>query len=164
MGEAIAEWHDFFVAVVGAAAALAGLVAVAISINLHRILEYANLPGRAAEALAQPVCAMLVGGFSLMPLRSAPVLGMAIAASGLLLCIISAMSQIRAFKLMSGQPVKWWRDRMLMSLVSGPPVVIGGALIALGMPNGMYWAGVGVLLSLAMAVANTWVLLVEILR
>jgi hypothetical protein len=40
-------WHDLFVAVAGAAAALAGLVFVAVSINVERILQYKGLPERA---------------------------------------------------------------------------------------------------------------------
>ena len=41
------NWTDFFVAQVGATAALEGLVIVAVSINLKQILAYAHLPGRA---------------------------------------------------------------------------------------------------------------------
>ena len=51
MAEAGTGWSDFFVAQVGATAALAGLVVVAISINLQRILSFPQLPGRAAEML-----------------------------------------------------------------------------------------------------------------
>ncbi len=39
-------WHDFFVAQVGAAAALTGLLFVALSLNITRILQYAWLPAR----------------------------------------------------------------------------------------------------------------------
>jgi len=41
-------WTDFYVAEVGAAAALAGLLVVAISINIQRIMQYPALrAGRA---------------------------------------------------------------------------------------------------------------------
>jgi hypothetical protein len=43
------RWSDFGVGVTGAAAALAGLVFVAVSINLSEILKYRNLPGRAGS-------------------------------------------------------------------------------------------------------------------
>jgi hypothetical protein len=44
-----AGWDNFFVAEVGAAAALSGLLFVAVSINLTRILAIPHLPARAAE-------------------------------------------------------------------------------------------------------------------
>jgi hypothetical protein len=44
------------------------------------------------------------------------------------------------------------------------PLVIGGALIVAGYGSGLDWIGAGVVISLAVGVMNTWVLLVEILR
>jgi modulator of FtsH protease len=49
-----AGWDSSFVAEVGAPAALAGLLFVAVSINLTRILQFPQLPGRAAETLIFP--------------------------------------------------------------------------------------------------------------
>jgi hypothetical protein len=40
MNPAFADWQSFFSAEVGGSAALAGLVAVAVSINLSRILAF----------------------------------------------------------------------------------------------------------------------------
>ncbi len=40
-------WENFFVAEVGASAALAGLIFVGVSINLNRILSLPRLPDRA---------------------------------------------------------------------------------------------------------------------
>ena len=45
------SWESFFIAQVGAAAALAGLVFVALSINLRQVVSSPILVGRAAEAL-----------------------------------------------------------------------------------------------------------------
>ena len=43
-------WHDLFVAIAGAVAALTGLIFVAVSINLEQILKFRALPVRAVEA------------------------------------------------------------------------------------------------------------------
>ena len=58
-------WHDFFMGTIGAAAALTGLLFVAISINLQQILRYPHLPGRAAGTLGILVSALVVSGFAL---------------------------------------------------------------------------------------------------
>jgi hypothetical protein len=54
--------------------------------------------------------------------------------------------------------------RLAINLTTALPIVIGGLLAALGMPEGMYWTAAGVMLSLAAGVFSTWVLLIEILR
>jgi hypothetical protein len=59
------------VAEVGASAALTGLLVVATSINLARILAIAQLPGRAAEGLIILVGAFVLGSVALIPDQSA---------------------------------------------------------------------------------------------
>jgi hypothetical protein len=47
----ISRWKDLFVASAGASAALAGLVFVAVSINIDRILKFNGLPERALQTV-----------------------------------------------------------------------------------------------------------------
>ena len=58
------EWTDLFVAAAGAGAALAGLVFVAVSINIDRILSLEGVPERALATvltLLMVVCVSIVG-------------------------------------------------------------------------------------------------------
>jgi hypothetical protein len=48
--EEVAAWEGFAVALAGAAAVLAGLVVVAVSINIDRILPVRGLPAGPARA------------------------------------------------------------------------------------------------------------------
>jgi hypothetical protein len=68
--EAFAKWHDFFVAQVGASAALAGLLFVAISINIKSILEMPWLPARAGLTILLLLGALLEASFALWPQAS----------------------------------------------------------------------------------------------
>ncbi|MEI9906978.1 MAG: hypothetical protein WDO06_02880 [Actinomycetota bacterium] len=45
------QWSEFFIAGAGAAAALAGLVIVAVSVNVREILKYRSLPSRSAATI-----------------------------------------------------------------------------------------------------------------
>src|ERR1700710_93659 len=69
------EWTDLFVATAGASAALAGLVFVAVSINLERILAFRGLPERALETLLFLVSALLISVVALVPGQSHVALG-----------------------------------------------------------------------------------------
>ncbi len=50
-GYEAARWADFAVGVAGATAALAGLLFVAVSVNIQRIMQFAYLPARAGQTL-----------------------------------------------------------------------------------------------------------------
>jgi hypothetical protein len=64
------EWSDFFVAVAGASAALAGLVFVAVSINVDRILGLPGLPDRALATVMLLLSVVLVSLLALIPGQS----------------------------------------------------------------------------------------------
>jgi hypothetical protein len=159
-----AAWANFFIAEVGATAALSGLVIVAISINLQHILAFPQLPGRAAEMLIMLVGALLACSFGLMPGQPLRFFGGEIFATGALMTAAPIVIQARTASIIKTQPLTWWLWRHLAALCAGVPVLIGGCYLVAGASGGLYWLAAGVLLTLAGAVWSAWVLLVEILR
>ena len=164
MDEIATAWTNFFVAEVGAAAALSGLIIVAISINLQRILSFPQLPGRAAEMLILLVGALTACSLALMPGQPLKVLGAEILGAGLLMTGAPLVIQARQLPVMKTQPLTWWIWRGLIGVCAGLPVLIGGGVLISGASTGLYWLAAGVLVTFAATVWNAWILLVEILR
>ena len=79
-----AGWGDFYVALGGAGAALAGLVMVGISVSLTEILADHSLPARAAAAIGSLILVVVVAGVGLIPGEPAPTLGIEILVGTLL--------------------------------------------------------------------------------
>ncbi len=71
----VRAWTELFVASAGASAALTGLLFVAVSVNLERILQFAGLPERALQTLLLLLSAVLVSLICLIPGQSTTVLG-----------------------------------------------------------------------------------------
>src|ERR1700712_822456 len=86
-GALMQDWSGFFRAELGAAAALAGLVIVAISINVSRILSDPSLPGRAAETLVSPSGVLIVCSFLLVPHQPRWVLGGEVTVTGAMMAV-----------------------------------------------------------------------------
>jgi hypothetical protein len=162
--EEAGHWSDFFLGQLGAAAALAGLVIVAISINLQRILTFPQLPGRAGEMLIMLVGALLASSTALIPGQPSAVFGCEIVAIAAFITVAPLWMQVRALIAVKHQPVQWWLWRLLVVLVAGLPMIVGGILLLTGHVGGLYWVAASVLVILSATVWNAWVLLVEILR
>jgi len=68
-------WNSFFQAELGAAAALAGLLFVAVSVNQTRILELGRMADRGFEALAMLFLVLVVASLPLIPGQPVRLLG-----------------------------------------------------------------------------------------
>ncbi len=129
----MAEWADFFVAEIGASAALTGLIAVAISINLSRILAFKTLPGLAASALILLGSVLVLTSAALIPHQPMGVFGFETLAVALVMLIVPAILQIRPLK---AEPMPKGRA-IIRVIINGPPglaILIAGILLVLGHP------------------------------
>jgi modulator of FtsH protease len=155
-------WTDLFVASAGATAALAGLLFVAVSINLERIIGEVGLPDRALETVLLLIGVLIVSIVSLIPGQSAEVLGLELLVGGIALTF--AVIRLPLVREGGAAPRAWLLTRWAIRILALAPLIIGGASLMTSDGGGLYWIVAGVVFATVGAVANAWVLLVEILR
>jgi hypothetical protein len=161
----IGDWGQFFSAELAAAAALTGLLFVALSINLQRIVSVSGLPERAAITLSLLVAVVIVATLCLVPGQPRIVLGGELLVFGIALTIfVYAMrahySRSDAAKL---SPVPVWVSESA-NVLTTVPIIVAGVLEILGIPGALYFLASQVVTSFIVAAVNAWVLLVEIVR
>ena len=133
-------WGDFFLAAAGAAAAMSGLIFVAVSVNIRPVLEAdkrssENFAGRAIEALVALVNVLVVSIVGLTPTipRGVPAtFVLAVAAE-------SAISPVRALN--AGRSQSSVRGAALLRLVIAfaltASLVVAGVTLAAGHGGGL---------------------------
>lgn len=157
------EWTDLFVASAGASAALAGLLFVAVSINIERIIGEAGLPDRALETVLLLIGVLVVSILCLVPGQSSEVLGLELLVGGIFLAFtVIRLPLVRE----PGAPQlrTWLLFRWGIRALALAPLIIGAASLMTNDGGGLYWIVAGIVFATVGAVANAWVLLVEILR
>lgn len=155
-------WSDFAVATAGAAAALAGLLFVALSINLTAVLASTRLTSRASSALVLLSSPVFLALSLLVPWGSATPLGVVLVVLGVL---IGASLAVMLPRRIPEVPTAAW-----VVTTAVPPVVLALGTVLAGL--GLLVGGLGGLIWLAPAVGaglfgglvGAWVLLVEVLR
>jgi modulator of FtsH protease len=164
MGYSASAWTDFAVAVAGAAAALSGLLFVAVSINLSRILAFPNLPARAGQTLIMLVTPLIVALLVLIPDQRPDLLGVELLVGAALL--VPALGWLNR---PSTRSVEEDRVGYAVSRIA-PAVLVVGFLGAAGISllalagGGLYWIAPAVVIAIVAGLGNAWVLLVEIQR
>jgi hypothetical protein len=159
------RWHEFFSAEVGAAAALAGLLIVAASINLAKILEHPILPPRVAQTLVMAGAVLVVASLGLIPDQSSTAFGVESLIAGLVLAGVGVRQFVITGRLApAGTPLMWRISPLISIELVAALFLVGGALLALSIDLGMFVVSGGVIAGLVFTMTGGWVLLIEILR
>jgi hypothetical protein len=159
------EWKDLFVAMAGASAALAGLLFVAVSINVERIVHYKGLPERGVETLALLLTVLVASIAGLMPGQSHVALGLELVGiAAALFGVLFALPVTHQLPDDADRPPAWLLSRWLIRLSGSGLLAIGAFSELLGFGGGLYWVAAGFVFLTLGAVGNAWVLLIEILR
>ena len=158
------NWDNFFIAQAGAAAGLTGLIFVAVSINLNGILAAPYLPGRALQSLTLLLNIVIISSLMLVPEQSSMDRGIEVLVLGAILWTITlklALSILRTTPIQYKRPS---RINLFFTQVAVIPFPVAGICILLFGETGIYFLVPGILFSFSKAIADAWVLLVEINR
>jgi hypothetical protein len=157
-------WHDLFVAIAGSSATLAGLIFVAVALNLKEILPGRVLPSVAARSLAILVALVIMCTFALVPGVQHVALGVEILVVGVVLCagVMSAtLRTLSGDEPQEGQEraeilLRWKIGHISMGLISTVPMIVAGISLWTGAGGGLYWALAEIVSGLIASVIYAW--------
>ncbi len=163
------EWHDFFLAAAGAAAVLVGLVFVGLSINLDMIMSNPayGLTGRALEAMVLLMAVLIATCLLLVPAQGMLLVGVEVLVVGVadwVAIVAIHLLQLRNWQRLEANIRVNLVGRIVVGQLATLPFVAAGLAVLSWGVSGLYVLVVGVILSFVVAVAEAWVLLVEIHR
>jgi hypothetical protein len=161
----LSTWSSFFQGELGAAAALAGLLFVSVSVNQVKILQLGRMADRGLEALGILFLIIMVTSLPLVPEQPLRLLGAEIFVLGTIALIATVLLQ-RSY--MRHVEELYRRSSMKTVAINRLAVAVitlaGLTLLWRGDGVGLYLLPAGILLSFFAASAGAWVLLVEINR
>jgi hypothetical protein len=152
------------IAAAGASGALAGLVFVALSINLKDILRLPDASGEAGETILLLAATLLGALLVLVPGGSFAWLSGVALAVWLTSSILPTWTQLQLLRRGNYHRGSFLALRVALHQASTLPFLVAALVLHGHNPAGLGWFAAGLLISMAVALLNAWVLLVEIMR
>ncbi len=157
-----AGWATFFAATLGSAAALAGLLFVAVSINLDRVLGNTRLVARAGETLIGLTLSLVTSATLLAP-QTLDQAAAELLAVTVVVAVLTLRVQLRHGPDGPSDPWWWFVVRIATVQAVALPTAVGCVLLLVA-GNGLPLVALGLIVGFALTVYSAWVLLVEIVR
>ena len=155
-------WSDFNVAMVGATAALAGLVIVAASVNVEAIIKSLSLTARLATVIANLMVALAGSAIALMPGVNGAGYGVIV----VLLAVCALAFHVHAVRRIRADSVNnaLQHAQVLSGFLAPVGFLVGGVLVLAGSPSGLLWFGCASIVAVAYTLVISWIVLIEVLR
>jgi hypothetical protein len=154
-------WHDFFLTAGTAAAALTGLLFVALSIHLDRILGHPEHRFRARGNFFGLTVVMVMALVVLMPTLSGKWLGFGLILPNVTAAVVNSWHIRRVLPTFFGGSVVF-PLRVALSYVLILMGVVGGISVTLGAGGGLVWPAIESIGMLLIALLGAWSLLVGV--
>jgi hypothetical protein len=157
-------WKDFFTAAVSATSALTGLVFVALSINLSRILAMPGMSARGGEALVLLGGALLMAMTALIPGQQADVLQIKMGVVDVSVWLFPTLIHVGAGRARHYQKTWQFLLRTALHQLATLPYVVAAMLLPSAPEAAINFLASGLVTSLSVGLFTAWILLVEIVR
>lgn len=154
------QWTNFFMLVGSGSAALAGLVFVAITINLRGVAEDPTHRFRAINMLTGFSSAFIVSSLALMGQQALPTLAFEWLIVALPAMTINTNGYVQAFRLRGSSRYALSPFRVVGGSVCYLAQIIGSMLVLLGNASGLTIAAVGLVANFAFLISGSWLLIV----
>ncbi|MGA9669344.1 MAG: hypothetical protein WBQ94_09060 [Terracidiphilus sp.] len=157
----IHQWDNFFLMVGGGAAALAGLVFIAMSINLSIITRDATHKNRAIATLTGFTAVFMICAFALIGNQDYRWIGV----EWLVVTLVPTVTYIRVYvraTKMGRSSVGLSIGRFIVGTSCYMAQIIGSLLLIFGYVAGLYVASVAMVLSFAFFISAAWLLITGI--
>ena len=153
------QWNNFFVLVGTGAAALTGLVFVAMSINLKGVTKDATHTYRAINMLSGFTAVFLLSSFALMGHQTYRTLGTEWLVVSFLAGAINTNGYIRGLSL-GGSRYALSPFRIVGGSVCYLGQLVGSALLLAGIGTGIYIGAIALIVNFYFMVSGSWLLIV----
>jgi len=157
----IDQWNNFFVMVGGGAAALAGLVFIAMSINLSIITRDATHKNRAIATLTGFTAVFMICAFALIGNQNYQWIGI----EWLVVTLVPTITYIRVYfeaTKLGRSSVGLSIGRFIVGTTCYLAQIAGSAFLISGYVAGLYVASAAMVLSFAFFISAAWLLITGI--
>jgi hypothetical protein len=151
-------WHDFYLMVGAAGAALTGLIFVAMTLHLRPVLRDPWHRGRAGSSLLALMSIVLISGAVLVPGQPLAALGVEV----IVIALASPLFAIRGITHLPGSNRAGPSTELLVGVVAATLAILGGVSLITRVGGGLWLLLPGAAIALGSSVWNAWRLLVDV--